>query len=100
MISDKPSELSCELQSTPVLLGERVAFTGTLASMTHRQAMDLVEQQGGQAMQHVGQQTSILVVGEEGWPLELDGQPSVQLGLSPSNGNHNNFIPLPCCASC
>ncbi len=82
MISDKPSELSCELQSTPVLLGERVAFTGTLASMTHRQAMDLVEQQGGQAMQHVGQQTSILVVGEEGWPLEQDGQPSVKLELA------------------
>ncbi len=56
-----------------------MAFTGTLASMTHRQAMDLVEQHGGQAMQHVGQQTTILVVGEEGWPLEQDGQPSLKL---------------------
>lgn len=30
-------------------------------------------------MQHVGQQTSILVVGEEGWPLEPDGLPSLKL---------------------
>lgn len=47
--------------------------------MTHRQAMDIVELHGGQSMQHVGQQTTVLVVGEEGWPLEPDGQPSVKL---------------------
>lgn len=47
--------------------------------MTHRQAMDIVELHGGQATQHVAQQTTILVVGEEGWPLEPDGQPSVKL---------------------
>ena len=56
-----------------------MAFTGTLASMTHRQAMDLVELHGGTATQHVGQLTSILVVGEEGWPLEPDGLPSSKL---------------------
>lgn len=56
-----------------------MAFTGTLASMTHRQAMELVEQHGGAAMQYVGQMTSLLVVGEEGWPLEPDGLPSVKL---------------------
>ena len=71
--SDKP------LQSSPILQGERIAFTGTLASMTHRQAMDLVEQHGGQSSQHVGQQTTLLVVGEEGWPLEEDGRISVKL---------------------
>ncbi len=47
--------------------------------MTHRQAMDLVEQHGGAATSHVGQMTSILVVGEEGWPLEPDGLPSIKL---------------------
>jgi len=67
------------LQSSPLLQGERIAFTGTLASMTHRQAMDLVEQLGGAAMQHVGHLTTVLVVGEEGWPLEPDGMPSVKL---------------------
>lgn len=62
-----------------VFAGERVAFTGTLASMTHQQAAELVVQQGGQAMGHVSQQTTLLVVGEEGWPLEPDGRPSVKL---------------------
>lgn len=65
--------------SSAVLAGERVAFTGTLASMTHKQAAEIVEQHGGEAMQHVSQQTTLLVIGEEGWPLEADGQPSVKL---------------------
>lgn len=47
--------------------------------MTHRQAMDLVERHGGQASQHVSHQTTLLVVGEEGWPLEADGRISVKL---------------------
>lgn len=61
------------------LTGERVAFTGTLASMTHREAGDLVQVHGGIPVQHISQQTTLLVVGEEGWPLEADGQPSVKL---------------------
>jgi tetratricopeptide (TPR) repeat protein len=44
--------------------------------MTHRQAAELVEQQGGEATAHVSRQTTLLVVGEEGWPLEADGKPS------------------------
>lgn len=67
------------LESSPILQGERIAFTGTLASMTHRQAMELVEQHGGQSSQHVSHQTTLLVVGEEGWPLEADGRVSVKL---------------------
>jgi len=47
--------------------------------MTHRQAMDLVERHGGQSSQHVSHQTTLLVVGEEGWPLEADGRISVKL---------------------
>lgn len=65
--------------SSPCLQGERVTFTGTLASMTHRQGAELVEQQGGVATGHVSQQTTMLVIGEEGWPLEPDGRPSVKL---------------------
>jgi tetratricopeptide (TPR) repeat protein len=61
------------------LHGHRLSFTGTLASMTHRTAMDLVEKHGGSASEHVSKQTTMLVVGEEGWPLEPDGQPSVKL---------------------
>lgn len=67
------------LESSPVLQGERIAFTGTLASMTHRQAMDLVEEHGGTSSQHVSHQTTLLVLGEEGWPLEPDGKISVKL---------------------
>jgi tetratricopeptide (TPR) repeat protein len=56
-----------------------VSFTGTLASMTHQQAHELAQQHGGTATQHVSRQTTMLVVGEEGWPLEPDGHPSVKL---------------------
>ena len=68
-MTEFPANLISPLQSSPVLQGERVAFTGTLASMTHRQAMDLVEHHGGTSTQNVGQMTSILVVGEEGWEV-------------------------------
>ncbi|WP_437188092.1 tetratricopeptide repeat protein [Planctomicrobium sp. SH668] len=67
------------LTSSPCLQGERVTFTGTLASMTHAQAFDLVAQHGGVATEHVSRNTTMVVVGEEGWPLEDNGQPSVKL---------------------
>ncbi|MBT4864132.1 MAG: GlcNAc transferase, partial [Planctomycetaceae bacterium] len=55
---------------SPCLQGECVAFTGILASMTHRQAFELVEEHGGGPTTHVNRQTTMLVIGEEGWPLE------------------------------
>ncbi|MGD9855572.1 MAG: tetratricopeptide repeat protein [Planctomycetaceae bacterium] len=67
------------LTSSPALQGERVAFTGILGSMTHAQATELAGRHGGEATEHVSRQTTMLVVGEEGWPLEEDGQPSVKL---------------------
>ncbi len=74
-----PDSSDHPLESSPALQGERLSFTGTLASMTHRQAMDLAEQHGGATTHSVSKQTSMLVVGEEGWPLETDGKPSVKL---------------------
>lgn len=68
-----------ELKSVACMRGERVAFTGTLASMTHAKAADLVQQHEGEAVQHVGRNTTLLVVGEEGWPLEEDGTPAAKL---------------------
>ena len=47
--------------------------------MTHQQAHEVVEQHGGAATHHVSRQTTMLVVGEEGWPLEADGHPSIKL---------------------
>ncbi len=67
------------LTSSLPLQGERVSFTGTLGAMTHAQAAELVSEQGGEATDNVSRQTTMLVVGEEGWPLEEDGQPSVKL---------------------
>lgn len=65
--------------SAPVLAGERVSFTGTLASMTHKEAHARVVECGGTAAEHISRQSTMLVIGEEGWPLEADGKPSVKL---------------------
>ena len=62
-----------------VLAGHTVAFTGTLASMTHRAALQLVERHGGRGVQTVTSTTTLLVIGEEGWALEDDGRASVKL---------------------
>ena len=62
------------VSQSPALAGERVAFTGTLASMTHREShITRVVEHGGNAGEHVSRQTTMLVIGEEGWPLEPDG---------------------------
>ncbi len=71
--------MSDPLPNSPILEGERVALTGTLASMTHAQAAELITQHGGVTAEHVSRHTTLLIVGEEGWPLEEDGQPSVKL---------------------
>lgn len=71
----KPDQLS----SSGPLAGERVAFTGTLASMVHRDAAELVESYCGQAVHSVSRSLTMLVVGEEGWPLEADGAASQKL---------------------
>ncbi|MED5400554.1 MAG: BRCT domain-containing protein, partial [Planctomycetota bacterium] len=75
-MTDTASE-PAPLSGSPCLQGEQVAFTGVLASMTHRDAMDVVARHGGTSTQHVSRTTTLLVVGEEGWPLESNGQPSL-----------------------
>lgn len=76
MSKDVPRQTSAQ----PLALeGQRVSFTGTLASMTHKEAQARVVESGGAATDHVSRQTTMLVVGEEGWPLEPDGKPSVKL---------------------
>lgn len=47
--------------------------------MTHDAAGALVEKHGGTATPHVSRGMTMLVVGEEGWPLEPDGKPSQKL---------------------
>lgn len=67
------------LSSSLPLSGECITFTGTLASMVHREASELVELNGGRAVQSMSGSVSMLVVGEEGWPLEEDGAASQKL---------------------
>ena len=67
------------LESSPPLADECVTFTGTLASMVHREASALVETYGGRAVQSLSRAVTMLVVGEEGWPLEDNGAASQKL---------------------
>lgn len=78
-MSDDDELLPPDLESSPCLQGEKVAFTGILASMTHRQAGDLVVENGGSSSSHMSSHVTMLVVGEEGWPLDEEGKASVKL---------------------
>lgn len=69
--------LSLDIDVPPILAGQRVALTGTFASMTQTQADELVRENGGDTTDRVSGQTTLLIVGEEGWPLDADGHPSV-----------------------
>jgi tetratricopeptide (TPR) repeat protein len=63
-----------------------VAFTGRLASMKREEAFALVRERGGTPRRGLTKTTTILVVGELGWPLLPDGQPSKSLSLAKSYG--------------
>src|SRR5216684_5481568 len=63
-----------------------VAFTGRLASMKREEAFALVRRQGCTPRRGLTRKTSVLVVGQLGWPLLADGQPSKSLSLARSYG--------------
>lgn len=65
--------------STKLLDGLRVALTGKLASLNRHEAFALVEAHGGTPVTVVSGQTSMLVIGQEGWPLQKDGTLSRKL---------------------
>lgn len=56
-----------------------MAFTGRLASMTREDAFSVVRERGGMPRRGVTRKTSVLIVGEFGWPLLDDGRPSNSL---------------------
>jgi tetratricopeptide (TPR) repeat protein len=64
---------------TALLQGKRVAFTGRLASMTRAEAAELIRAHGGCFATTVNRSTSLLVVGQDGWPFEKDGRLSGKL---------------------
>ena len=76
--ADDPHAPTAEPADPPPLAGEVVAFTGTLASMTHAVAAEAVKDSGGSFAKTLTRSTTLLVVGEEGWPLKDDGAPTVK----------------------
>jgi len=56
-----------------------VAFTGKLAYLSRQEAHQLVREGGGEVTLDVSRQTSLLVVGMQGWPLLSDGMVSSKL---------------------
>jgi tetratricopeptide (TPR) repeat protein len=63
-----------------------VAFTGRLASMKRAEAFEHVRKHGGTPRRGVTKSTTLLVVGELGWPLLTDGRPSNSLARAKSFG--------------
>jgi tetratricopeptide (TPR) repeat protein len=71
-------------QDDGFLKDKKVCFTGRLASLTRAQAAAMVRERGGSCASSVSSQTSILVVGQDGWPLQKDGQLTKKLRLARS----------------
>jgi tetratricopeptide (TPR) repeat protein len=57
----------------------RVTFTGKLASLSRKEACEIVRRAGGEVTLGVSRRTSMVVVGMEGWPLLPDGMISSKL---------------------
>lgn len=79
-------------ESNSAFAGQRIACTGRLASMTRAEAVSLIENCGGQATSSVSRQTTILVVGEEGWPLKSDGRLTRKLQAARKHRNAGTGI--------
>jgi tetratricopeptide (TPR) repeat protein len=64
------------------LASQEVVFTGRLAALTHEEAAAGVVAQGGTVSGVVGPGTTLVVVGQEGWPLQRDGRLTRNLKLA------------------
>ncbi|EMI22921.1 O-linked GlcNAc transferase, partial [Rhodopirellula maiorica SM1] len=51
----------------------RIVFTGRLASMSRVAAVRIITERGGTVRDRVSQQTDLLVIGADGWPLRKSG---------------------------
>lgn len=61
------------------LNGKQVVVTGRLASMTRAEAATLIRAHGGFFRVTVTRRTSLLIVGQDGWPLQRDGRLTTKL---------------------
>jgi tetratricopeptide (TPR) repeat protein len=80
--SAQPGGISVGTESTRTPLSGTVAFTGRLASMRGVEAFALVRERGGTPRRGITKSTSVLIVGELGWPLLDTGEPSRSLSLA------------------
>lgn len=76
------------------LRGAEVAFTGRLASMTRREAEEIVCAHGGRSISFPGRGTDYLVVGQDGWPIRRDGRVSRKLGKARALQKQGHAISL------
>jgi DNA-binding transcriptional MerR regulator len=68
-----------ERKEAEALRGTTVAFTGRLAMLARSRAEELVQQHGGRCCDTVSRETTMLIVGLNGWPLRADGRVSGKL---------------------
>lgn len=61
------------------LAGKRIAFAGRFASVTREEAAELAAEAGAVPVAQAGEDTGLLVVGEESWPVGDDGRVSAEL---------------------
>lgn len=76
--------MSAETNTSPFT--GTVGFTGRLASMRREDAFALVRERGGTPRRGVTRKTTVLVVGQLGWPLLADGKPANSLRLAKTYG--------------
>lgn len=67
------------LASTGILQGQEVALAGRLASMSAREVARLVAIHGGRFTRKITRETTLVIVGRDGWPLARDGRPTPKL---------------------
>lgn len=66
-------------KSKAALAGKRVAFAGRFAAVTRDEAAELAAEAGAVPVPVAGEDTALLVVGEESWPVGDDGHVAVEL---------------------
>lgn len=59
--------------------GQRIVFTGRLASMSRDVALEKITARGGIVRSNVTSRTDTLVIGADGWPLRSTGQLTLNL---------------------
>src|SRR5262249_21374770 len=66
-------------KSKAALAGKRVAFAGRFAAVTRDEAAELAAEAGAIPVPRAGDDTALLVVGEESWPVGDDGLVAAEL---------------------